>query len=250
MKRKVLVTALLFLTLCSFTWADPVISSAQQKLKDAGFYYGQITGEKDADTTAAIRRYQIRNGLRITGEIDAETQKSLGLGSKPAPPPPRPANTPPPNSTNSQDEPRSPRRTPPPPQDFSDADDEFTNAPDPRGWRPDAASPFAGTPLASAPPDVQRSTIISVQMALMRQGFYHAGIDGVYGPGMRFALQNYQARIGLEPTGRLDGATLASLDLLPGHQTRRYHPFHRRPPPPRTRIGPGGEIIYIPRSIP
>jgi peptidoglycan hydrolase-like protein with peptidoglycan-binding domain len=250
MKRKILVTALLLQMVCFSAWADPAISSAQQKLKDAGFYYGEITGEKDADTTAAIRRYQIRNGLRITGEMDAETRKSLGLASKPAPPQPRPANTPPPNSTSPQDDPRFPRSTPPPPrppQDFSEPDDEFNNAPDPREWRPDTANPFAGTPLASAPPDVQRSTIITVQMALMRQGFYRAGIDGVYGPGMRFALRNYQARIGLEPTGRLDAATLTSLDLLPRHQMRRYHPFHRRPPPPRTRIGPGGEIIYIPR---
>lgn len=250
MKRKVLLTALLLLTLCSFAWADPAVSSVQQKLKDAGFYYGEITGQKDADTTAAIRRYQIRNGLRITGEIDAETRKSLGLESKSAPSQPRPANTPPPNSSNSQDEPRSPRNTPlppRPPQDLEDEDEGLEDAPAPRDWRPDMASPFAGTPLAFAPPDVQRNTIIRVQMALMRQGFYHAAIDGVYGPGMRFALLNYQARIGLEPTGRLDGETLASLDRRPRYQTRRYHPFYRRPLPPRTRIGPGGEIIYIPR---
>ena len=42
---------------------DASISSVQQSLKDQGFYYGEITGKKDADTTAAIRRYQIRNGL-------------------------------------------------------------------------------------------------------------------------------------------------------------------------------------------
>lgn len=249
MKRKVLATTLLLLTLCFSAWADPAISSVQQKLKDAGFYYGDITGQKDADTTAAIRRYQIRNGLRITGEIDAETRKSLGLESKSAPPQPRPANTPRPNPTDPQEEPRSPRSNPlppRPPQELEDEDDRLEDAPAPREWRPDSASPFAGTPLASAPPEVQRNTIIGVQIALMRQGLYHAGIDGVYGPGMRFALRNYQARIGLEPTGRLDGETLASLDLLPRYQTRRYHPFHRRPFP-RTRVGPGGEIIYIPR---
>lgn len=249
MKRKVLVTVLLLLAFSSSTWADPAISSAQQKLKDAGFYYGEITGEKDADTTAAIRRYQIRNGLRITGEIDAETRKSLGLSSKPAPTQPRPANTPPSNSNNAPDEPPPPRRTPAPPrppQDFSEEDDRLEEAPDPRQWRPDATNPFTGTRLEAAPPDVQRNTIISVQVALMRQGFYRAGIDGVFGPGMRFAVRNYQARIGLEPTGRLDEETLASLNLFSRHQ-RRVYPFHRRPLPPRTRIGPGGEIIYIPR---
>ncbi|MEJ7703238.1 MAG: peptidoglycan-binding domain-containing protein [Geodermatophilaceae bacterium] len=59
--------------------ADQAIASMQQALKDQGFYYGEITGTKDADTTAAIRRYQIRNGLKITGDLNAETQKSLGV---------------------------------------------------------------------------------------------------------------------------------------------------------------------------
>ena len=53
--------------------ADQTTSMVQQALKEQGFYYGDVNGEKTADTTAAIRRYQIRNGLQITGEIDAET---------------------------------------------------------------------------------------------------------------------------------------------------------------------------------
>src|SRR5437763_13454864 len=61
--------------------ADPLIENAQQALKDQGFYYGEATGNKDADTTAAIRRYQIRNGLQITGELNDETLKSLGVGA-------------------------------------------------------------------------------------------------------------------------------------------------------------------------
>ena len=63
MKRKLFVSALIFFVGWSLAWADPAVQSAQQKLKDGGFYYGEINGQKDADTTAAIRRYQIRNGL-------------------------------------------------------------------------------------------------------------------------------------------------------------------------------------------
>src|ERR1041384_1059516 len=84
MNRKLFVTALALLVGMSAAWADPAVESAQQKLKDDGFYYGEINGKKDADTTAAIRRYQIRNGLQITGELNAETLRSLGLTSKPA----------------------------------------------------------------------------------------------------------------------------------------------------------------------
>ena len=56
MKRKIFVTALVFLAVLSLASADQPIESAQQKLKDEGFYYGEINGKKDADTTAAIRR--------------------------------------------------------------------------------------------------------------------------------------------------------------------------------------------------
>ncbi len=59
--------------------ADPYIEAVQQKLKEQGFYYGSMNGTKDAETTAAIRRYQIRNGLQITGELNKETQKSLAV---------------------------------------------------------------------------------------------------------------------------------------------------------------------------
>src|SRR5437879_11743007 len=87
-----------------FVRADQTIQSVQETLKDQGFYYGNVTGDKSAETTAAIRRYQIRNGLKVTGEINPETLRSLNVNSnqaassqpasKPAvtqPNPPRPA---------------------------------------------------------------------------------------------------------------------------------------------------------------
>src|SRR5215210_731699 len=95
MKVSVLLCLGLFLLGSALVQADPLTASIQQTLKDQGFYYGEITGQKDADTTAAIRRYQIRNGLQITGELNAETQKSLGVQGK-APATPAPAISPPP----------------------------------------------------------------------------------------------------------------------------------------------------------
>src|SRR5216110_2583207 len=80
MKRTILysVIALLFVRLVD---AGQTVQSVQQALKDQGFYYGNVTGDKSAETTSAIRRYQIRNGLQVTGEIDPETLQSLNVSS-------------------------------------------------------------------------------------------------------------------------------------------------------------------------
>ncbi|MGI8820972.1 MAG: peptidoglycan-binding protein [Chthoniobacterales bacterium] len=236
---------------------DASIRTAQQTLKDQGFYYGEITGRTDADTTAAIRRYQIRNGLQITGELNAQTQKSLGVRASAAPQPVAPARS------------ATPRAMAPAPraQESSELQDDSSPQREPSGgepWsRPVPPSPgyatapggaapalrgvFEGTPFEGAPPDVQRRVIVGAQSLLMREGIYRSGIDGIYGPGTQYALRAFQSRYGLEPNGLLDMETMNALGLLPGQQTRG---FERR----RTWRGqqilrtPGGERIFIPRG--
>src|SRR2546427_5049259 len=75
------VAALIFLGSVMLVRADQMIEGVQQTLKDQGFYYGEITGETNANLTAAIRRYQIRNGLAVNGELNSETLRSLGINS-------------------------------------------------------------------------------------------------------------------------------------------------------------------------
>src|SRR3954470_12623540 len=124
MMRTILGATLLFLVASSTAWADKATESAQQKLKEGGFYYGEINGTRDADTTAAIRRYQIRNGLKITGELDAETLRSLGVTSKPAPAPAtRPAQTPGPPPPDYPQQNSAPSATPIPRQSVPNLDD-------------------------------------------------------------------------------------------------------------------------------
>ena len=61
--------------------ADDNVRDVQSKLSDQGFYFGQIDGAYSSDLSAALSRYQIRNGLPITGQLDAETSKTLGAKS-------------------------------------------------------------------------------------------------------------------------------------------------------------------------
>jgi peptidoglycan hydrolase-like protein with peptidoglycan-binding domain len=210
--------------------ADQLTSEVQQALKDEGFYYGRITGEKDVDTKAAIRRYQIRNGLQITGEIDAETLRLLGIDPvhpkpqsnatpiEPAPPkedetPTQSAElNPPPNDTGSFRAPAPAYMVPPQPPLLNEGDI------------------FANTPYEIAPLDVQRHVIVGAQTLLTRQGLYRAGIDGEYGPATAAAVRTFQEQAGLVADGRLNMATLAALGLLPGQRAPGFIPPGRRFP--------------------
>ena len=234
--------AALFLVFLTTLRADEAVAKAQQALKDQGFYYGQVTGEKNADTSAAIRRYQIRNGLGITGELNEETLQALRKG---------PAATPVPAAT------RAPVTTVPAPsrseEGTSDlpADNARDNGPvNPEPGSPLAGAPqdrepprvypgrvvprsgamFAGTPFETAPQEVQSKVILDAQKVLARRGLFKYQADGVFSPDMEFSLRAYQARVGLRPTGRLDLETLAALELLPGSHERVYTPRRSFPP--------------------
>ena len=63
-------------------WAEDNVRRVQEKLRDGGFYSGEIDGAYSSDLALALTRFQIRNGLPITGQLDAETSKALD--AKPA----------------------------------------------------------------------------------------------------------------------------------------------------------------------
>lgn len=68
--------------------ADDNIRAVQTKLKNDGFYFGEVDGAASSDLSAAITRYQIRNGLQITGNLNAETSKALGVKAEASAQPP------------------------------------------------------------------------------------------------------------------------------------------------------------------
>src|ERR1700747_2186021 len=81
MTMKITTAAVIFMGLMMLVRADQLVESVQQTLKGEGFYYGEVSGEMNANLKAAIRRYQIRNGLQVTGELNDETLRSLGIKS-------------------------------------------------------------------------------------------------------------------------------------------------------------------------
>jgi peptidoglycan hydrolase-like protein with peptidoglycan-binding domain len=233
MKAK--VAALIFIGSLMLARGDQMIESVQQALKDQGFYYGEITGQMSSDLTAAIRRYQIRSGLQVNGQLNSETLQSLGTHSsasaqpaaKPASPSPglpKPGNQSPIQGANI---------TPAPVQPFPNApQDQQVYPSNPVAPGNSAAGVLARTPFETAPPEVQRNVIVSAQIALAQRGLYHEEVSGIYGPEMELSLRAYQARAKLPVTGRLDLQTLAALRLLPQSRDPFYNPSRRRWRPP------------------
>ena len=229
----------LLLAAAASAQADDATAKVQQALKDQGFYYGPVNGEKTPDTSAAIRRYQIRSGLQITGELNDETLQSLRNTPAPTPKPvatPAPLQQPPPQGPVEE-------------SDSSDTRDEIpyesgesgNRAPiSPYGDRPQPPNVgrvvpsggglFAGTPYENAPPDVQRRVIADAQKILARRGLFKNPVDGFFGAELEFSLRAYQARVGLPTTGQLNLETLAALELLPGKRMPVYAPRRSFPP--------------------
>lgn len=260
--------ALLLLSTSAF--ATEQIRKAQTGLKEEGFYFGETTGESTPEFTAALRRYQIRNGLEVTGELNSETLEALGLKASapirptvpakrpqatPAPAPPVARSTPPVHLRKndapavsdrdfleSEVEP-PPQRTPSvPPYDRS-----IGRQPAPPERQPLAAPGkeyvriFAGTPYATAPREVQNETLRHAQTLLARRGFYRDAIDGDPGPATEEAIFTYQRTMRFPLTGRLDLQTLSGLRLLPGRGPGN--------PPLQPFRGPGGSRQPVVRGI-
>src|SRR5438094_3857399 len=197
--------ALLFvgLALCGVRLlaADQTILSLQQTLKDQGFYYGTVTGEKGADTTAAIRRYQIRNGLQVTGEINEETSRSVNSSSNSVASASQPASKPAaiqPNSVRPDASARLSQSSPPP---------SFNQPNRPLETNP----PYSASFYQSAPLRVNRRVIAGAQYQLMGRGYYRGRVDGKNGSRTAFAVRTFQSSAGISPSGRLDIETVKAL---------------------------------------
>jgi peptidoglycan hydrolase-like protein with peptidoglycan-binding domain len=55
------------------------VRSAQQALQQKGHYSGAIDGIAGPQTEAAVREFQEIQGLEVTGKLDDETLKRLGI---------------------------------------------------------------------------------------------------------------------------------------------------------------------------
>ena len=56
--------------------ADQNVREVQEKLRDGDFYSGEIDGAYSSQLAAALTRYQIRNGLPVTGQLGSMSTRA------------------------------------------------------------------------------------------------------------------------------------------------------------------------------
>ncbi|MBV9644821.1 MAG: peptidoglycan-binding protein [Verrucomicrobia bacterium] len=208
-------------------WADDLTRAIQQRLKDQGFYYGEVDGQAGDETSAAVRRYQIRHGLKVTGQLSDETLRSLGISGNGAvvgqPTPGYQENRGPsagqPEDQYNRQWPRQydGQRVPQPeaPEDY----DEMRQTPFvPPQVVTSLPRLFAGTLYERAPVQVQQNVLYAVQGELMRRGLFRGPIDGRPGHATSDAIVRLQQEEGLPVSGRLDNETINELRAFPGQR--------------------------------
>jgi peptidoglycan hydrolase-like protein with peptidoglycan-binding domain len=199
-------------------WADDLTQAVQQRLKDQGFYYGEVNGRGGDETSAAIRRYQIRNGLKVTGQLNDETLHALGISSR---------STPRPGPGYQEEPPADGQYDPQPPRQYNDrpiprlqGPEDYNQMQPPSYVVPEVVTSFprlfAGTIYEKSPAQIQENVLYAVQGELMRRGFFRGAINGRPGPATTNAILRLQRNDGLPLTGRLDNETLNDLGAFPG----------------------------------
>ena len=73
--------AVLSQTARAHDWSQAGIRTAQQQLKDSGYYNGSVDGIDGPATRAAIRKYQADKNLTVNGRLDRETRSKLGVSN-------------------------------------------------------------------------------------------------------------------------------------------------------------------------
>ncbi len=163
------------LVLCAVTFfpvielqAADLLRSVQKKLAALGHYRGKVDGVPGSMTNAAIRRFQLAEKLKVTGEINHQTLDRLGIASV----------VPAPNYSA-------------------------------------IGQLFAGGPLARAEVNLQVEALRKTQESLATGSFYAGPHNGLPSDSLVDALRDWQRAHGLAPTGRIDAATAAKLELQP-----------------------------------
>ena len=170
------------------------IRNAQEALKDKGMYTGPVDGAMNTETKKALRDFQQKNNLEVTGTLNHDTKAALGV-------------TPHPSTTGK--------------------DTSKTGTP---GATTSKKEKGAGKPTSG----VMKGKVRDVQAALKKDGFDPGPVDGIMGPRTVAAIRNFQSHNGLEVTGTINTETEKALMASSGTTSRSKPGTSESKPVPTT----------------
>jgi peptidoglycan hydrolase-like protein with peptidoglycan-binding domain len=175
--------------------AQAAVRHLQQQLKDDGFYTGKVDGLYGPKTQAAIKQFQRKHNLAVTGRLDRETRDKMGITSRMEARRMRRSRTGEASRMGVGHTGQAGRMSP---SRQSGEANRMTN------------ENMSGTPSSA--------TIQSAQRQLQQSGFYHGSIDGNMSPDTHSAIRQFQQQNNLPVNGNLDQNTLNKLGVNPGQQ--------------------------------
>jgi peptidoglycan hydrolase-like protein with peptidoglycan-binding domain len=150
------------------------VTAVQQRLRDLGYFNGQLTGYFGSTTQDAVIRFQQASGLQPDGFVGSETRAALfgtAIATTPF---------------------YSPDLPPPPPVSGDFPGERFSQIP-----------PIQVLRFGDRGSEVER-----LQQELRRRGFNPGRVDGIFGPQTREAVRQFQRVNGLFPDGSRHSASL------------------------------------------
>lgn len=184
------------------------VQQLQEVLRDQLLYDGSIDGIAGPQTRAALRAFQTREQLQITGTLDQATRNALGIGGAEA----------------------EAQRQPVSGQSATDQQDGSN-----------AIQRLGGSEEVFRISDLTSEHTREIQSQLQAQGLYRGEVDGIFGPQTRSALVGFfNAQAAEIANGRLSAEALEFFNLDPSALSQNQVSGSEQNSDDRTRTTPGG----------
>lgn len=198
-------------------WENPLrqimYHMVQYRLKEDGFYKGEVDGLSGASTRAAIRAYELASNTEPAGQLSPALLLTLfntGLNNVTADPENLSQEEIPTDSIEDVTEDGT--------KPVSEEEDSELKADSNKQEEQFRASVNAFD--LSHAKSSEDTALTQLQLAFL--GFYTGKVDGVPGPGTTRAVTAFQKHFSLPPSGKLDNRTLAALEVENINKFQRY----------------------------